>query len=774
MQPKACAVFIFHNDLMKAQRALHRRKGQAYALDPQKALKYTIEFLLMILFFSAGEIGYALAVGLFSGLVYARQNLVIISPLFIIAGGVFLSSWLGLVFLVVPPLVFVVLYFLYTRFKKNVPTWAVLVCTLICALAEGLTELLLYGGGLRFALTIIVSVIFALCCTNVCYAVLIRGIKCRFTLDEYICLGITSVAFAYACKAVDIYNFNLFYLVLPFAILSLSASDKHGRVLIAGLLLSVGAALNALDFTIVAVGTLLAFLGWSLLVFHRFLSVFAMTLAVAVFWLLGIGGIGYENLILTFLGGMAYSLLPKEIRSHFLRPSRDKTALLCALVNRDRCNLSGRLMSVSDVFADLADCLEEQENASSIYTSKRLSQEIARNYCGKCPEKSKCFSALGGDTATILEGMCGAVLTRGKATILDVPTFITSRCVKVHNLLSVINNAGEQYKVKIAGSKELVSCKKMMSEQFAGMSLVLDSLSKEYGKNITFGGEDEETLENELMKHNIVATETLIAGAGAASRVALTVRDSDVGKRMLVRTVSNCLKNPYVVEKVTDKGDEKTVHLVTAPTYHIAYGIAEKKRDGENVSGDSKAILSPSMNKRIFALSDGMGSGEKASISSQKSLSMIENFYKAGFEDGLILSLVNQLLRLVNDEHFSALDIAVIDLVDGGTDIIKLGAPSSFILRKAAIEVLKSTSPPVGIVDKLAPTTARYQLYDGDMMVLASDGVVDALGENGVIDVVNEADTTNPQTLADRLLDTALDKGAEDDCTVVVLRLVAI
>jgi stage II sporulation protein E len=340
--------------------------------------------------------------------------------------------------------------------------------------------------------------------------------------------------------------------------------------------------------------------------------------------------------------------------------------------------------------------------------------------------------------------------------------------------LSVINNAGEQYKLKIAGSQELISCKKLMAEQFAGMSLILDSLSREYGRNITFGGDKEETLENELMKHNIIATETLIAGTGESSRVALTVRDVDADKKMLPKTVSNCLQNPYIIEKITDKGEEKTVHLVTAPTYHIAYGVADKKRNGEDVSGDSKAILAPSMNKRIFALSDGMGSGEKAMLSSQKSLHMIENFYKAGFGDGLILSLSNQLLRLVNDEHFSALDIVVVDMVDGGADIIKLGAPSSFIIRKSAIEVLKSTSPPMGVLDKINPTTARYQLYDGDMMVLASDGVVDALGENGVIDVVNSADTFNPQTLAEKLLDSALDGGAEDDCTVLVLRLVAV
>ena len=759
---------------MQKRISVKRKRAKTYVINPRTALIYTVEFLLLILFFSTGEIGYALAVGLFGGLAYARQNLLVITPFFLIAGGVFLTDVLGLIFLVVPPVIFVGLYFVYSHFKRNVPSWAVLLCVFISSLAEGLTTLLTIGGGLRFALTLIVSVLFALCCTNVCYAVLIRGLKCRFTLDERICLGIFCVAFAYSCYGVDIYRFNLFYLILPFVILCLSASDKHGSVLIVGLLFSIGATVKSMDFSLIGIGVILAFIGWSMLIFHRLASAMAMTFATLIFWFLGVNGVGYENAILTLIGGFVYVFLPKDIRSRFLRHNRDKTTSLCAMVNRDRDGISNRLLSVSDVFADLADTLEDQDGKDNPYTTKSLSKEIAKNYCGKCSEKGNCFSALGSDTSSILEGMCEAVLNRGKATILDVPTFITSRCVKTHNLISVVNNAGEQYKIKTLGSKEIINCKKMMAEQFAGMALVLDSLSKEYGKNITFGGENEEILENELMRHNIVATETVIAGNGKSSRVALTVRDCDVHKTMLIKTVSNCLQNPYAIEKITDRGEEKTVHLVSAPTFHVAYGIAERRRDGEDVSGDSKAILSPSLNKKIFALSDGMGSGEKASLSSKKSLSMIENFYKAGFDDGLILSLVNQLLRIVNDEHFSALDIAVVDTADGGVDIIKLGAPSGFILRKSAIEVLKSIAPPVGIVDKINPTTAKYQLYDGDMMVLATDGIVDALGENGVIDAVNEANTTNPQTLADRLLDEAIAKGAEDDCTVMVLRLVSI
>ncbi len=748
------------------------RGGRDYIISPTIALKYMFEFAVMILLFSTGQTGFALALGLFAGLTYARQNLLVLAPLFVVAGCVFLDNWWTLIFLSVPPVAFTALYFVYTRFKRNVPAWAVVLCTLFCAIVEGLTRLFLWGEGLRFGLTVVLSAIFALCCTNVCYAVLIRGIKCRFTLDEQICLSIFSVVVAYASYGASIYNFRLYFLLLPIILLCFTWSYKGPQVLIVGLLFAFGATLSSGDFSQIGVGVIIAFSCFTMKTFSRFASTFAMTIVTVLLWLLKCG-VGYESGILMFIGGLAYSFLPKDIRSRFTRPTNDKADTLCAMVNRDRMNLSNRLLSVSDVFADLSESLCEQDGNENPYTAKRLSKEIAKNYCGKCAERGNCFSALGGDTSTILEPLCNATLTRGKATILDVPNFLSSRCVKTHNLISVVNNAGEAYKAKIAGNKELVSCKKMMSEQFAGMSLVLDALSRECGKNLTFGGDREEKLENELMKHNIVASETVIAGRGAQSRVSLTVRECDANKTILPKTVSQCLHNPYTIDKVTDRGEEKTVHLVTAPVFHVAYGVAEKKRGGETLSGDSIAVLSPSSNKRIFALSDGMGSGEKASNNSSKSLSMIENFYRAGFEDGLILSLVNQLLCLVSDDNFSALDIAVVDTTTGGVDVIKLGAVSGYILRKTEIEVLKSTAPPIGIVDKISPSTSRHQLYDGDMLVLLSDGVSDVLGENGIATLLGETSTTNPQVLADKLLNFACAEGAIDDCTVLTLRLVA-
>ena len=42
--------------------------------------------------------------------------------------------------------------------------------------------------------------------------------------------------------------------------------------------------------------------------------------------------------------------------------------------------------------------------------------------------------------------------------------------------------------------------------------------------------------------------------------------------------------------------------------------------------------LTSSVRKFLFAINDGMGSGEQAENASELSISLVENFYKAGFE----------------------------------------------------------------------------------------------------------------------------------------------
>lgn len=763
-------------ELIVSQRPVRaRRPARRYLLSPSKAALFTVEFLLLALFSSVPDFGMALALAVFTGLVYARQNLAVIAPAYIVSAIIFNISWWTLLYAAVPVVLFMLLYFAFFRMRKNVPLVLTSLVALVGMIPYAVCTVVFGGDYVPVIISLIIVAVFSFCAQILCYAVLLRGINTRFTLDEMICGGIAAVVASFAFMSVDIEGFSPFYLIAPFIIMFFAVCRKPVAAFVVSVLLGLGASFAGGDISIVAVTILWGTAAVMLSNFTRFASGAGILAVEAALWLLTeYAGSGWRPLVLMGVGIIAFWLIPKGGIARMSRGAKNQSsASLNGIVNRNRGEMSSRLYSVSEVFYDLSSSLADSESAESYYTAERLAKEIAKNYCGRCLDREECFSSLGGDTAPVLEPMAKAVLSRGKVTILDMPPFVTSRCKKMHNLVSVINNAGVQYRDKRQSAGGAAETKRLMSEQFAGIALVLDSLAKECGEHISFGDDVQFTLGNELLKHNIVASEIIVAGQESGFSVTLTVRECDANKAVLPRIVSSMLKMRLEVAGIGERGEERVVHLVRCPAFEVAYGVAEKKRNGEGVSGDTKSILCPSRRRRLFAISDGMGSGEGAAGASKRAISMVENFYRAGFDNAIILSLVNKLLGIGGEENFSSLDIAVVDTVSGGMDLIKMGAASTFVIHRETVDVIESAAPPAGILDKVQPVTSRRQLYDGDMVIMMSDGVFDVLEERGIIGITEELRTSNPQTLADRILARALDKGASDDCSVIAMRLVA-
>ena len=177
----------------------------------------------------------------------------------------------------------------------------------------------------------------------------------------------------------------------------------------------------------------------------------------------------------------------------------------------------------------------------------------------------------------------------------------------------------------------------------------------------------------------------------------------------------------------------------------------------------------------MVALVDGMGSGEYAQKISESTISLLESFYRAKMPPPLILSTVNNLLTFNKEERFACVDVAIVDLTDGKTDIVKIGSPLAFILSGNTVKVLESSSLPLGILDNLRPDTSSYTLLENDVLLFISDGVTDAFGGAAdLYEILRSMPAHNPQQLADSLVESALKAyggKAKDDITAVAVRL---
>jgi len=184
--------------------------------------------------------------------------------------------------------------------------------------------------------------------------------------------------------------------------------------------------------------------------------------------------------------------------------------------------------------------------------------------------------------------------------------------------------------------------------------------------------------------------------------------------------------------------------------------------------------------KYLVALSDGMGSGQKAATQSKTAISLLEQFMDAGFDKDTAVNLINSILVLKSsDESFTTIDLTIVDLYDGEAEFLKIGAVPTFVKREDAIETIRTVSLPAGIFSNINTELVHKKIDSGNFIIMMTDGIIDAFKKEGryednLINFIRDIKTINPQVIADMILDEAyrLSKGIpEDDMTVLVAKV---
>ena len=307
---------------------------------------------------------------------------------------------------------------------------------------------------------------------------------------------------------------------------------------------------------------------------------------------------------------------------------------------------------------------------------------------------------------------------------------------------------------------------------------MLKKLAKDIQVQISFDNVREEKIMDELLFNNILCEDVLVFEDDIHNmEVAVVVRMEDKNKPIISNAVSKICKKDMIVNDVISsvKPGWCSLNLRTAPKYDCAFGVSTQSKQKGKASGDCYSVLRLDANKFMFAVCDGMGSGEKANRLSETAINLVENFYRAGFEDELVISSANKLLNLQKEDVFSAIDICVVDLNTGLADFVKMGSPNCFVLSKDKCEIIEGRSLPLGIVNQSDSTNKKEALNSGDFIILLSDGVSDSFSSDAELThFICSLDVKNPQGFSDALLKKALDNNqgiTKDDMTVLVVKI---
>lgn len=751
-------------------------------------IKFGTFFVLMLLFLKGGvrnEI-FPFAFGFYVALCWCNQNLLATSAVYVLANVIISPTINTLIQSAFCVAVILFCFFVHKKIKHRIPASLLVVYTLLSQSAYMFFNMTSATKIVPTFVYLILGVLFMFACIKIFKIVLVKGVGFRFTIDESICISLFFVALSSGLSAVDFAGFYVLNIVAVFFILfaTFVYSSSTVPLVLAGSF-GLGYALQTGSLSALGILVVLALCSVAFKSTNKYFAVMAIIIADVVLGLYfnAYGIYNYKILCCTVLGEILFLCIPNKMLAVFKTFLGDNNSAnaLRNMVNRSRDNLCKRLFSLSEVFAEMnrtfKDTIKGVLPAGEV--KQMLKDELFQKVCGDCPEKHRCHRIMEKQTNEIIDSIISAGLDRGKVTILDIPPFLSTRCNRTTTILNCLNNLIASYKQYSYCVTNVDTSKALIAEEFNGVSKLLLTLADETKDLVTFNQELEEKIKEDLNYIDVYATEVYVyqKDENMVSCI-ITMRTTDLENPKLFSVIDKSfgVKMALMSKESAQVAGFVVATFSPAKKYDCIFGTAGVPKYGNKISGDSYSFVRLNGNKVLLALCDGMGSGDEAQRTSETAISLIENFYKAEFDDNIILSSVNKLLSMQMTENYSALDVCVIDLNDALGDFVKVGAPATIVKHADSTEVVEGSGAlPIGILDEIKPSISKKMLSEGDIVLLASDGITDAFGDFGnLADFVNNCSTTNPQELANKVLEQAhvLSKDVpQDDMTVLCARL---
>lgn len=351
------------------------------------------------------------------------------------------------------------------------------------------------------------------------------------------------------------------------------------------------------------------------------------------------------------------------------------------------------------------------------------------------------------------------------------------------NISQIIRAINVSYKIAKSDfiwKKKVEENQKNMGKQLKGVSKAIQKMAKGIENDL----KKEEQYEKpkaeivELLKQKDISIQDI--SMKREGRYILEIYVNEVLENakieIIEKILTQVLKEKIVLNEEASVGKKLT--FLSDDKYVMAIGTGEMTKSKSELSGDCMLNVRLKDGKYLVAISDGMGTGKEARKSSTQSLRMLENLLLSGFDKNISLDLINTALINQNSDVFATLDIAIIDLYAGNIEFIKSGACPTYIKNNKKVQIIKSNSLPTGMVDTNNIQTFDRDIVSGDIMIMCSDGILDANieyknKELWIKYMLEDIETTNTRKMADLILNEAIDNNfgnVKDDMSIIVCK----
>ena len=588
--------------------------------------------------------------------------------------------------------------------------------------------------------------------------------KCELQSEEMIGLSaILGICFYYLVTSVNvpysIVETTMFVMLLYF---SYKYGAGMGAIAGAGFGIAMGIEINQIE--IVSIMCVAAIIAGGMRELGRIAAVLAMLCSVVSGGLLFAPDILNETSIKGMLAGSAiFLILPKVI---IYRDKYDKKQPIEVSKENDKLAsmLEDKFQTITSTIDILYDSLPKELFENEEQDRKEWIKNIVNGVCGECAKCGKCR-----DKLKVLSGFTN----KEKLDIED-----KGNCPYIYKIENEIRFRNERRRLDDIWKNRVTHIRENINLQLQELTSLISTNHIEIKDNKFFG-----KLYRRLRGRNVTLLEMQIREGGSGSdEVELTVK-CDKGKAVTIKEISTVLSDVMEQSMEPDKNDSlvigenyKTLFFRKVENFQLVYGVAKSVKNGGKVSGDNQSVVDIGGGKWLLTLADGMGSGEKASKESEHITEQLGNMLRSGFSKESAVRLINSISSMNwRKECTTSVDMGVVDMYSGVCNFLKMGGASTFIKRNNWVDIMKSTSLPVGIMDKVDIDSATKKLYAGDKIVLVSDGVIEGIesedAELEISKILLENSDDTPRELADKILGRAMEDSyyvPDDDMTVLV------
>ena len=337
--------------------------------------------------------------------------------------------------------------------------------------------------------------------------------------------------------------------------------------------------------------------------------------------------------------------------------------------------------------------------------------------------------------------------------------------------------------MRILKEKEKSNANKL-SNQYKEVSKILSNISKNIKSDLIKLDKKQEKLREELKFYGYLVYEDEFKEDDSVIEytfVTNILSNIDKQKKEIVSIVSNILEKPMVIKLIlnSSKSEKSKIKVISTPEFSIQSSVINMAKNGEEISGDSYLIDELQDLKHISVISDGEGSGRSASKSSRMVIDMLERLLSGGFDECGAIEIINSVLKLKADsENSSTLDSMIIDLKNGNSQYIKLGAAPTYLVHEGKIITINNMNIPVGLSDSVDYLPISKKLYDKDIIIQISDGILNDcvdISNNYFTECLKNIDINRaPKIIVDELYRHILKENKnilKDDITIIVTKI---